>query len=151
MGVQSLRFTWVRATAFIIIGFISLFSLSNYYFNERYQREDNRGAGQFLTSHSQANDLIIVTAPYTLRSLKYYYSGNSDLVFTPYPSGHGLVKPARLESDLKTIIKDRGRFWLFLSRTFHSDPKGYIKRYCDRNFLRRLEFKSTGVELILYQ
>ncbi len=151
MGVQTLRATWLRIATFAIIGFISVFSLGNYYFNERYQRDNNRAAGQILTLNSQADDLIIVTAPYTLRSLKYYYSGNNDLVFTPYPSGHGLVKPARLESDLKAIIKDRGRFWLFLSRTFHSDPEGYIREYCDKRFDRRLEFKSTGVKLILYQ
>jgi hypothetical protein len=37
-----------------------------------------------------------------------------------------------------------------LSRTFHSDPEEYIRKYCEKKYHRSLEWKNSGVELVLY-
>ena len=150
-GVMSLRGIWVGRAAFAFIGLISLFSLSNYLFNERFHKDNNSAAGQFFTAQSKANDLIISSPVYTGKNLQYYYSGNHDLIFKGYPPAIRYVELSQLESGLKRIILDRERFWLFLSRTFHSDPKEAIRKYCDKHFRRDLHFSSSGVKLILYR
>jgi len=163
--------------AFSLLGilmFISLWSLRNYFFDENYQRENNRAAGQFLTAHALPNDLVIVSASYTSDNLEYY-SQIKDLNIIGYPSskfsewqsklsndknqidvrgrdiGAKFVKENKIEPDLKLIIGKRKRFWLFLSRIFHSDPNGLIRKFCDENYIRELHGSWGSTELILYK
>ena len=144
-------------STFVIIAIISIFSLGNYFYYERYHRDDNRAAGQFLSAQAIPNDLVIASAAYTIQNLRYYYHDKSVRI-VGYPqkkdqqaTGALFVKPSQVESDMKKIIGERERFWLFLSRIYHSDPGGYIRKYCDTHFLRDRELKSSGVELVLYK
>lgn len=149
-GFQIERFKWVRLVFLAVVGLLSAYSLSNHFFDDRYHKENNRAAGQFLSTHAMPNDLIICSAAYTDQDLKHYYSRN-DLKIVRYPAYTLYVKPNLIEPDIKKIIEGRDHFWLFLSRTFHSDPNGYLRQYCDQHFPRELDFKSIGVELILYR
>jgi uncharacterized membrane protein len=149
VGLRSIKYKWIRLFAFGIIILVSMFSLKNLYFNERYHKENNRAAGQFLSTHAFPNDLVICSAGYTRHVLYYYYRSN-DIQTKGYPVGTLYVKPDRLEADLSQITAGRNRFWLFLSRTFHSDPDGYLRKYSDEKFQRALELKSGGVELFLF-
>ena len=124
-----------------------------------------------MAAHSLAGDLIIVSATYTLPDLRYYFNNNSveelQAVGYPFPDdwdgtieffeqdsgplGAGFVNPLNVEADLRKIVGERDRFWLFLSRTYHSDPDGHIRKYCDANF-RQLQVKGwSGVDLMLYR
>jgi 4-amino-4-deoxy-L-arabinose transferase-like glycosyltransferase len=156
-GTQSFRGKWAGRSTFVIIGIISIFSLGNYFFYERYHRDDNRAAAQFLSAQALPNDLVIASAAYTIPNLRYYYHDNSvRIVGYPQKKDHQetgalFVNPSQVESDMKKIIGERERFWLFLSRTYHSDAGGYIRKYCDTHFLRNHELKSSGVELVLYK
>ena len=58
-GIQSIKFKWIRLSTLGVIVLVSAFSLSNHYFNHQYHKEDNRAAGQFLTTHAIPNDLVI--------------------------------------------------------------------------------------------
>jgi hypothetical protein len=149
VGIKSIKYEWIRLFAFGTIILVSLFSLNNHFFNERYHKENNRAAGQFLTTHASSHDIVICTARYTYQMLSHYYKGN-DIEITGYPVKTLYVKHDELEPDLERILAGRKRFWLFLSRTFHSDPEGSIKKYCDKKFRRAKEFKSNGIELFLY-
>jgi uncharacterized membrane protein len=151
MGVQSLKVKWVPTVILTILLGISALSLSNYFFNEQFHRDNTRAAGQFLSAHAQTNDLIICNAPYTATTLLYYYNGKNHLNFAGYPADTRYVKSSKLKSDFKNLLGDRDHFWLFLSRTFHSDPYGYTHKYCDENFRRVIELKRSGAELILYE
>lgn len=151
IGIWDLKFTCMPIVALSIAGLISVLSLYNYYFDGRYQRDNNRAAAEFLMTHAKPNDLVIGSASYTLTNLKYYYHGKHDLIFKGYPVDGKNAKYARLESDLSKIITNRNHFWLFLSRTFHSDPQEYIRKFVDEYFIRNIEFTSNGVELIRYK
>lgn len=148
-GLKSLRVNWLRVSTLAVIILISLISLSNYFYNEHFHKDNNRDAAQFLENHIQTNDLVICSANYTSDNLEYYCK--IDLNIVPYPVDAFLTNPEDVESDLKRIIADRDRFWLFLSRIFHSDPDGYIRKYCEKHFRPTLTRKRSGVELILYQ
>lgn len=148
-GTQNVGSKWFKAGIFFSLILISLLSLGNYFFNQRYQKENIRNAGQFLRAHANPNQLLICSAAYTEQTLRYYY-GKNDLIIMPYPEDFARVNPIHLRSDLKKITAGRDHFWLFLSRIYSSDPKGYIRNYCETYFERRTAFTSNGVELILY-
>jgi hypothetical protein len=131
--------------------------LNNYYFNEQYHRNDYRAAGKFLSTHALPDDLVIASAAYTSNNLRYYYQG-TPLEILEYPQvknqllkDPAFVKPTQVASDLGTILQNRNRFWLFLSRTYHSDPNGYIRKYCEENYINERELNANGVNLILYK
>jgi uncharacterized membrane protein len=149
IGIKNLKGHLTSRGALILIFLLSMFSIYNYFHNERYHKEDNRAAGQFLAAHAIPNDLVICSAAYTHNTLIHYYKSNY-IKIMGYPTETSYVKADGLESDLNKIIAGRNRFWLFLSRTFHSDPEGYLRKYCDEKFRRALELKRSGVELVLY-
>lgn len=149
MGAQSLAAAPLRAGAWAILVLLSAFSLYSYFFDERYFREDNRAAGQYLEAHGSLDDLVIVNAPYVRETLQHYYSGRPSRVVR-YPSDTRNVVPTATETDLGRMLAGESHFWLVLSRTYHSDPSGYIRKYCDEHFRRDLVFTRSGVEVIRY-
>lgn len=149
IGILSIKFKWIKITALGAFVLVSAFSLSSHYFNHQYYKEDNRGAGQFLTSQAAPNDLVICSTGYTERDLKHY-STRGDITIDRFMTNTLYVKPEKIPHVLLEMIADRGQFWLFLSRTYHSDPEGYISKYCEEHFIRKLEYISSGVELVLY-
>lgn len=151
MGINSLQNPWLFRGALGIVVLVSLISSYNYFFNDRYHKENYRAAIHFLETHAVSSDLIICSAPYTIRNLKYYFNGQGNLQLIGYPNDTRYIKKPQIKSDLETIIGNRKRFWLFLCRTFHSDPEGYIRKYFDAHFRSDFEMKSNGIELIRYQ
>lgn len=146
-----------------IVAVINSIALSNYFFDTKYQRENVRAASQYLENHYKQNDQIIASAAYTGKNLKFYYNGDYELKVMGYPSneinsnnsdsktvGAEFVDLDHIESDLKYILENQNRFWLFLSRTFHSDPNGLIRSFCETNFKRELHASWNGTELILF-
>lgn len=151
LGIQNLN---KRPLQFLGVGIfivISVFSLKNYYFEDRYHREDYRGASQFLTAHSTQGDLIICMVPYTRTGLLYYLSSDNKLALVGYPKNTAFVDPTQIPEDLLKIIATRDRFWVLYSRVFAADPRGHLKSYLETSFSPSNEFHSTGVELILYE
>lgn len=149
-GLIAIKNFKVHSFAFGSLVLICVLSLNNYYFHQKYHREDNRSAGQFLKTHAMGNDLVICSAGYTASNLRYYCS-REDIHFIGYPAKYQLVDPVQIKSDFDKIIAERDRFWLFLSRTFHSDPHGHIIKYCNENFYAQELHESIGVKLICYQ
>ncbi len=159
------RKSW-RVVAITAIMGLSLLSVMNYFLDEKYQREDTRSAVNYLDATALDGDLVIVSTAYMVNDLNFYTNRN-ELLFEGYPVpeepglsvkngeanqgvGNPFVTPNKLESDLRKIIGDRARFWLFLSRAFHSDPDGRIRAYCDDNYICEKIEQWNGTELLLY-
>jgi hypothetical protein len=150
-----------RAAVAVLLVACSLASLRNYYGDPRYFRDDNRGAAAFLRTHAEARDLVIASAGYTRVPLRHYLPASS-LQVIGYPGGAGttpedggslggmFVQPDRIGEDLARIIGERPGFWLFLSRTFHSDPDGHLQRYAAAHYRSTARYAGPGVLLIHY-
>ena len=151
VGMQSLQNPWLFRGALGIVVLVCLVSSYNYFFNDRYHKENTRAATHFLKTHAVINDLIICSAPYIIKNLEYYINGQENLKLIGYPNDTLYINKPQFKTDLEKIIGNRSRFWLFLSRTFHGDPDGYIRKYCDKKYRRVEEFKNNGVELYLYE
>jgi mannosyltransferase len=139
-------------------------SLTGHYFNPKYHREDTRAAAAVLDAYALSDDLVVVSAPYTVPALRHYLE-REDLRLVGYQvwgdgpaSASSAVRRRPVTSDearavmadLQRIGETEGRYWLFLSRDFHSDPLGYLEGYSDNLFERQFAFASTGVCLALY-
>lgn len=148
VGLTEIRYKWLFLSVFSCLILINSYSLFNNFYKPKYQREDNRSAAKFLTTSVQKEDLIIVSAGYTVKNLKHYYAGAATMV--AYPPETRYVNGQSIAQELKEIISQRRRFWLVLSRTYHSDPKGLIRKHCDLNYKRLKHGSWNGVEVILY-
>jgi mannosyltransferase len=158
IGVGSIpRFPW-RIGVSAGLGLISLASLTNYYDNPQYQREDTRAAVSFINAAAEPGELVVGSASYMVIPIRHY-GLRPDLTLVAYPPvgstlheqvGVRLVTPARVAADLDSLVGARPRVWLFLSRTFHSDPSGEIQYYFDTRLVRQAEQSWAGVRVLLY-
>ncbi len=149
-GVSCRKSQVVRlaGTSFLVL--VSLAALRNYSVRPEYQRENNRGATAFLNANARPGDLVIASAPYTVVALRHY-GLRADLDLRPYPGASGLGPPAEMTADLRRLSRGHDRVWLFLSRTFHSDPEGRIEHFFEDNFTREAEHTGAGVRVLLYR
>jgi len=149
VGMEGLRARPLRWAAWGILAAVSMVSIYQYFYLGRYQREDNRAGGQFLSLHASPGDLVIASAPYTVDALSYYYPERSSRIIG-YPDAGTFVDASRIRTDLAALLGQRARFWLFLSRTYHSDPNGALVAYCDSSFHRGQALEGNGIRVILY-
>lgn len=150
LGASELKWRWMRSAAWAAMAIVSVVALYGYYFEPRYYRDDNRAGASFIASHATGHDLLVVGAPYTAPNLAYYGAGYGTRLL-PYPLGDQEVDSARVASDLNAMLGDHHRFWLFLSRTYDSDPHGYLQRYCEEHFQRDLAYSGPGVRVVRYE
>jgi len=151
LGIHSLQKRVLQNLCVGIFIVISGFSLNNYYFDNRYHREDNRGAANFLTMHSIENDLVICRTPYTTTNLFYYLPPPRLVKIIPFRTKAKVVTSQQLPEEMKQAITGRDRFWVFYSGAFEGKPKGPLEQHFDENYPSRLEFYSSGIKLILYE
>ncbi len=151
-----------RLGAIALLLACSAVSLWNYYTDPRYYRDDNRGAATFIRTRAKPGDLVIASAAYTTIPLGHYLATTPiKLVGYPTSAARGVpergaslgaifVRPERVADDLRRLLGERRSFWLFLSRTFHSDPDGHLQRYADLHYSRVDEYVGPGVRAIRY-
>jgi len=167
-GLRGAETGWRRIVACALIAAIGLSSLRNYFFVERYARDDNRSAGGYLSARARAGDLVVATAGYTAQNLRYYYTGPA-VTIAAYPAedgGHAVLQGPGLApvvvgaryvvsdavpADLAELTAGHERIWLFASRTYHSDPAGLIAGWLDHRMCRRTVQRWAGVELRFYE
>jgi hypothetical protein len=147
-GLLALKPPPIRILAGLAVIAISGTGLINYYSAPKYHREDNRAAARFLNANASRGEVVVASAPYTALPLGYYRL-RDDLKLIRYPDT-GMVSLGRPARDLAPMLRARERVWLFLSRTFHSDPDGEIVKYMDSAFILRKEFNAAGVRVLLY-
>jgi mannosyltransferase len=103
-------------------------SLANYYFDEKYARPDFRSVAEYISSHAEAEDAIILVGGFMLPAFNYYYQGDLPV----YPIPEGLVVSTREPLDyraaeqLNSIAQGRDRLWLVLWQNRLVDPTDVI-------------------------
>jgi hypothetical protein len=141
--------TMLGSSRLIYLVAVSVTALYNYYGVPAYHRENTRQAVAFLNAHADLGESLLVSAPYTLIVLRHY-GLRRDLSVEPYPRAGFIGPPEEVATELGQITGGRDRVWVFLSRTFHSDPGGEIERYLDTHLLREGEHDWAGVRLLAY-
>jgi mannosyltransferase len=118
-------------------------------------KENYREASAYLEAHARAQDIIVVSAPFTIYPVEYYYKGPANIqtlpswnryTFGPIPS----FSEEKLSGEVEAIKGDHQLLWLLLSYDQGYEEK--IRLYFDNNFERVLvkEF-SKGLNLYAYK
>jgi len=144
-GIMSLHKPQLRWLALATVLGVHLASLTNYYFEPRYAREDTRGAAEFLRSAIGHDDIVLVLG--TLSSLPHYYQGEPPLIpFSPHDSND---KP--LNARLRQVSDKHDRLWLVQIRPWQVDRSGIVRFELDRTYAMIQQQVFPGVSIRGYQ
>jgi len=136
LGIISLskRMRWAGIGSVVVI---SIFSLSLYYTNPRFQREQWRQAVSYVEQEANAESLIIFVFPDTFAPWQWYTTGAVDAI--------GIAPQFVLEEyDIQrfsSLIQSQNRIFLFQYLTELTDRKEKM-----RHFLQDVGFVKTQVK-----
>jgi len=113
--------------------------------------ENYREAVEYINSKIGYRDVLIVSAPFTVYPIEYYYSGSSPINTLPIwdRSQFGQIPPfdkENLPDEVNTLIKNKSKVWLLLSY-----DQGYeedVRLHFDKNF-EKIEGKKFSKDLTL--
>jgi uncharacterized membrane protein len=107
-------------------------SLANLYGDPRYAKEACRDLGVVLRTEAAPADLVLVNAPYMSAAVRHYYPGPAEVV--GYPRDARTLDAETAALDLADLVAGRRHVWLVLTRTFHGDGAGMLRRILRRRF-----------------
>jgi mannosyltransferase len=147
-GLRALEPALLRAVAVAGALAVTTASLSGYYFDPRYARDDNRGACAFFATHAKPGELVLAHRPFNAASLRLYAPSVATRVL-PFPPDQRPREAAAIDSALASAVGDSERVWLYLSRGTPVE-EGAIVAWLDARFRREHTFSSSGVRLLGY-
>jgi 4-amino-4-deoxy-L-arabinose transferase-like glycosyltransferase len=122
-------------------------SLSSYFYDPVYARDDYRGLAQTIMLREQPDDAVVLTAPGQIEIFRYYYRGQSDLFPLPLQRPIDLTDTrARLEA----LADDHRRVWLVRWAANEADPDDLILNWLEGQGQRVNSVSFGRVELRLY-
>jgi 4-amino-4-deoxy-L-arabinose transferase-like glycosyltransferase len=142
LGIAGCRPT-VRIVLLGAVLAFSSFSLTNYFLNPRYSREDTRAAARYLESAVQPRDIIISVGSST--AFRHYYKGAVPVVAM---SGWNSSDPMK---DIRDLARRYDRAWLIEIRPWETDPKAKLRAAFDRVLRRPVAKAFPGVDIYSYQ
>jgi mannosyltransferase len=144
-----------RFARFIIIFAMILTLVSEVVSAATPVKENYREAAMYLEENADSSDVIVVSAPFTIYPMLYYYRGSSAVVTLPLwdQGASGPIPPydeSKLPADLEKIKGNRQDMWLLLSYDQGYEEK--LRIYMDTHFerLSHTEF-SHGMNLYQYK
>jgi uncharacterized membrane protein len=141
MGLTSLslgHLRWFLLVGILICVFVSL---NNYYFVDRYAKENYRLAAEIIEQNGCNGDVVLVTH---LQPFRYYYDGDLTV--------HNLLwTPAFYRKLMAGQIRGFQRAWLVMSREWGADPQGKMKDFIRNNFPAVTETTFANIYLGLFE
>lgn len=118
-------------------------------------KEDYRDAVQYLETNAGPSDVIVLSAPFTIYPVEYYYHGQSKLTTQPiwnrFESGSvPAYDPSKVAEETKENVDSYQHAWLMLSYDQGYNEK--LKDYYDAHYERIAEKKfSPGLSVYEYR
>ena len=133
---------WVLTPAVLAVFAVSL---TNYYFEPVYWKEDMRSAARFIEAHEDQGDVIIAVG--NTLPLEYYYQGSQPIRSIGPPA---TLSDQAVQEVLEKMISNHTRAWLVLSRAWQADPDARVAAFLDGTYRLRVSREFAGVDLSLY-
>jgi hypothetical protein len=130
---------------FVVVA--SALSLRNYYYDERYARDDYRGIASYIGAAGQQGDAIILNAPGQIEILSYYYRG--DLPIYPLP-GQRPLDEGKTREALEEIVAQHRQLYALFWGTDESDPSRFIEGWLDQRTFKAVDSWFGNVRLAIY-
>lgn len=115
-------------------------------------KENYERATAYLNAHVSAQDVVVLSAPFTVYPVEYYYRGSAPIrtlpawnqyAFGPIPE----FSPERLPGEVKAVTANYQNVYLLLS--YDQGYEQQIKEYFDSNY-QRLSAQTFSNDLNLY-
>jgi mannosyltransferase len=132
VGLVTIKSKWplifASCLALMVVG--SAHSTQQYFYNEKYAKDDHRAWGEYLKAHAQPGDIIVVDPPHISQLYRYY--ADAGLPWTGLPR---LVSPDEdTVSALEVLMTEYDRIWLAFSYTPPwGDPERLPKKWLEEN------------------
>jgi len=118
-------------------------------------KENYREAAEYLEQNTAPQDIVILSAPFTVYPIEYYYRGSAEIATLPMWNRF-ITGPIpgfdenKLPEEVETLKGSHERAWVLLS--YDQGYEETIRLYFDRNF-ERIDMKtfSTGLTLYVYR
>jgi mannosyltransferase len=115
-------------------------------------KEDYKQVAQQLGRQAKAQDLVVISAPFTIYPFEYYYNGQAQIVTLPIWDRHAIgglpaFSPKELPNQVKQLNKNHRNIYLLLSQ-----DQGYeenIRQYYLQHF-KQISHKTYSPGLDLY-
>lgn len=118
-------------------------------------KENYREAAQYLNDHARAQDVIILSAPFTVYPVEYYYRGSAPIqtlpvwdryAYGPIPA----FSEAALPEEVKQLTESHQYAWMLFS--YDQGYESTIREYMEQNYERVAERTfSPGLDLVVYK
>ncbi len=118
-------------------------------------KEDYRGAVNFIEANATPQDIVLLSAPFTIYPVEYYYRGASPVATLPQwdQYSHGAIPPysaAQLPGQVQSLTQNYQDVYLLLS--YNQGYQGDIQNYFDGHYQQLLhKIFSPGLDLYVYR
>lgn len=137
----------VTLAALAGISYGTYHSVSAYYFDPKYARDDYRGLVRYIEKRAQPGDVIVLNAPGQIEIFDYYYKGDAPRV--PLPKERPIDEKSA-EQELEKIASAYQRVWLVLWAVPEADPRSFIEGWLDQHSYKSVNNWFGSVRLCLY-
>jgi mannosyltransferase len=118
-------------------------------------KENYAGAVSYLNEHTTPQDTILISAPFTIYPVQYYYRGTAPITTLPLWNqyDYGPI-PAfnknQLPADVSTVVGSSQNVYLLLSydQGYEKDIKGYFDAHYQMLYNQKF---SAGLDLYVYK
>lgn len=114
-------------------------------------KENYHSASMYLEQMASSSDIIVISAPFTIYPMLYYYNGPAQLTTLPKWDRTGSVPSfdlRTLPAQIDTLKKNHTNLWLLLS--YNQGYEMPLRLYFDTHF-ERLQAKTFSPGLTLYE
>lgn len=146
LGIAGFKSKMTRFIICLLVVLAFAYSLNNYYFNEKYAKEDSRTAARYITMNSEPHDLILITS--ATGSFNYYYKG--DLTITGLYADE-MISKKKMQRTIEKKARGYNRIWLVLFRIWEVDSSDMIQDYFSANYDLISKKTFPGIEVFLYK
>lgn len=113
-------------------------------------KENYREAISYIINSTQKEDIVAISAPFTIFTFDYYYNGSNELVTIPFWDRKTTIPPFDkniMQAQINSYTANHNKIYLLLS--YDQGYEKEIKQFCDDNFVG-LEAITFSQKLNLY-
>jgi mannosyltransferase len=115
-------------------------------------RENYREAISYIVSSTQKDDIVAISAPFTVFTFDYYYNGTNQLVTIPSWDRNTIIPPFDKQSMVTQVNSYSAKYnRIYLLLSYDQGYEKDVRQYFDDNFLKLESFTfSPKLNLIVY-
>jgi hypothetical protein len=152
-GIAALA-RWRRLLALAALGVFGIgavLSLSNWYFDPRFGKDNHRAWAESLRERARAGDFLILNSPHTEELYRYYADDLVPMTTLPVLHADGKPSPDADRAAVRDAYRNNARIWYLAMDVPFDDPDARIEKILNQEgvLLDQAQFAGTSTEIAL--